>query len=61
MKEIITFLRELQANNNREWFMANKARYTALQAQFNNFVDVLIHEISKFDSSVTGLMAKDCT
>ena len=61
MKAIVTFLRELQANNNREWFMANKDRYTALQAQFNSFVDELIHEISRFDSSVTGLTAKDCT
>lgn len=61
MKAIVTFLRELQANNNREWFMANKDRYTALQAQFNTFVDELIHEISRFDSSVTGLTAKDCT
>lgn len=61
MKDIITFLRELQQNNNREWFMANKPRYTALQIQFNNFVDELIGEISRFDDTVTGLTAKDCT
>ena len=61
MKAIVTFLRELQANNNREWFLNNKERYAALQAQFNRFVDDLIHEISRFDSSVTGLTAKDCT
>ncbi len=61
MKAIVTFLRELQANNNREWFLANKERYAALQAHFNHFVDDLIHEISRFDSSVTGLTAKDCT
>lgn len=61
MKDIITFLRELQQNNNREWFMVNKPRYTALQIQFNNFVDELIGEISRFDDTVTGLTAKDCT
>ncbi len=61
MKEIITFLRELQANNNREWFIANKARYTELQARFNGFVEELIREIGRFDDSVTGLTAKDCT
>lgn len=61
MNDIITFLQELQQNNNREWFMANKARYTALQARFNSFVDELIGEISRFDDSVTGLTAKDCT
>ena len=61
MNEIIAFLQELQQNNNREWFMANKARYTALQARFNSFVEELIGEISRFDDSVTGLTAKDCT
>lgn len=61
MKEIISFLRELQANNNREWFMANKSRYTALQVRFNAFVDELISEISRFDNSIVGLTAKDCT
>ena len=25
--ELFTFLRELKANNNREWFEANKRRY----------------------------------
>jgi len=61
MKEIITFLQELQQNNNREWFVANKPRYTALQTRFNAFVDELISEISRFDDSITGLTAKDCT
>ena len=61
MNDIITFLQELQQNNNREWFMANKARYTALQTRFNAFFDELIGEISRFDDSVAGLTAKDCT
>lgn len=61
MKEIITFLQELQHNNNREWFTANKARYVAAQTQFNSFVDELIGEICRFDDSVLGLTAKDCT
>lgn len=61
MNSIITFLKELKQNNNREWFIANKARYTTLQAQFNDFVNELIYEISRFDDSVTGLTAKDCT
>ena len=27
MKEIITYLRQLQANNNREWFNAHKDEF----------------------------------
>ena len=61
MKEIISFLRDLSQNNNREWFMANKARYTAVAERFNVIVDELIREIARYDASVTGLTAKDCT
>ena len=61
MKEIISFLRDLSQNNNREWFMANKARYTAVAERFNAIVDELIREIARYDASVTGLTAKDCS
>ena len=61
MKDIIDFLNDLQHNNNREWFMANKARYMAAAERFNAIVDELILEIARYDSTVTGLTAKDCT
>jgi len=38
-KKTIGFLRELDANNNREWFNANKARYE------NDVLDVALHFI----------------
>ena len=41
-KEAIAFLRELEANNEREWFQANKGRYEeALKAPFDAIVDDL--------------------
>lgn len=61
MKDIIEFLNDLQHNNNREWFMANKARYVAAAERFNAIVDELIQEIACYDSTVAGLKAKDCT
>ena len=61
MKEIIQFLRQLQCNNNREWFNAHKADYLRLQAHFNSFTEQLIQEIALFDPSVAGLTVKDCT
>lgn len=61
MKEIISFLRRLDANNNREWFTAHKEEYLRLQTRFNAFVDELIHEISLFDPTVASLTAKECT
>lgn len=61
MKEVLTFLRQLQMNNNREWFHAHKDEYLAAQATFNAFAEELIERIGRFDESVRGLSLKDCT
>lgn len=61
MKEVIAFLSELQQNNRREWFNANKERYLYVQARFNAFAEELIKGIASFDKHIVGLTAKDCT
>lgn len=60
MEAIISFLEELKANNNREWFEQNKPKYKAAQAQFNNFVEQLINGIALFDSSIENIEVKNC-
>ena len=61
MKAIIHFLRQLQCNNNREWFNAHKEEFLKHQARFHELVDEVIREITVFDADVAGLTAKDCT
>lgn len=61
MKAIITYLRQLQCNNNREWFNAHKEEFLKHQARFHELVDEVIREITVFDADVAGLTAKDCT
>lgn len=61
MKEIIHFLRELKQHNERTWFNAHKEQYLRAQARFHSIVDELIGEISRFDPSVAGLSARNCT
>ena len=61
MKEVVMFLRQLKANNNKEWFTEHKAEYQSAQAKFNAFCEELIHRIEEFDPSVRGLTLKDCT
>ena len=61
MKAIITYLRQLQCNNNREWFNAHKEEFLKHQARFHELVDEVIKEITVFDADVAGLTAKDCT
>ena len=61
MKEIIDFLRELHANNNREWFEANRTRYKAVKAKMDEVAARFIEAMASFDSSVEGLRVQDCT
>jgi uncharacterized protein (TIGR02453 family) len=56
-----TFFKDLAANNNRDWYHANKSRYESeVKKPFENFIKDLIVEISKEDSLIAGTEAKDC-
>ena len=61
MKDVICFLEQLERNNNREWFQAHKSDYLAAQEQFNALAEQIIAGIARFDKSIQGLCAKDCT
>ncbi len=60
MQEIIQFLKELDANNQRDWFDANRSRYEKTQKEFLALTAWLIDEIRKFDDEVPLLKPKDC-
>lgn len=56
--QILDFLQQLQNNNTLEWMHQNKPSYQLAKANFESFLQELIVEISKFDSSVVGLAPK---
>ncbi len=59
--EFIQFLRELPANNNRDWFQENKKRYEKfVKIPFENFISDLIEALKKEDPRIKDLTAKDC-
>jgi uncharacterized protein (TIGR02453 family) len=61
MKDSVhTFLRDLQNNNNREWFQANKGRYEEAKSEFETFINALIPEIARFDPSIKFVEAREC-
>jgi len=60
MQTILTFLTELNQNNNREWFAEHKKQYEDARAHFMQIVDILILKIKQFDSSVDVGSAKEC-
>ena len=41
-KRILNYLKQLMANNNREWYWANKAEYDAIRADFEEGVKLAI-------------------
>ena len=47
--ETLTFITDVAANNNREWFAENKERYEAAKADVLAFVDQLIPQLAAAD------------
>ncbi len=58
---IFRFLKDLAANNRREWFNAHRDRYEAARTEFESLLSEAILRIGLFDESVRGLEPKDCT
>jgi uncharacterized protein (TIGR02453 family) len=52
-KDFFDFFKELAANNNKEWFDANRDRYKkSVKEPFDKFVQDLINEVKKIDKKV---------
>ena len=59
METILTFLRELAQNNNRDWFNTHKPRYQESLEFFRQFAGKLLAGISTFDPALGNLEARD--
>ena len=51
---IFQFLKDLSANNNREWFNEHRSEYEVARAEFDNFLATVIARISLFDETIRG-------
>lgn len=60
LNKIMTFLADIAANNNREWYQEHKNEYTAARQSFEQGIDQAIAAIAKFDPTIAHLTAKDC-
>lgn len=58
---IFRFLKNVAANNNREWFAAHRDQYEAARTEFDRLVELSIACIGTFDESIRGIEPKDCT
>jgi len=60
-KSILRFLRQVMANNNREWFQEHKKEYEAVRTDFERGVQQAIERIMTFDKEIAHVQVKDCT
>lgn len=60
MKTVLDFLSELEKNNHREWFQANKLRYEECRDKILFITELLMNEIRKFDGGIPAMDPKDC-
>lgn len=56
----IKFLQQLKKNNNKPWFDAHRPQYEAARIDFANFIQLVIDELQKSDTTITGLTGKEC-
>lgn len=59
MEQLLSFLRDLANNNNRDWFHTHKARYQESLDYFRNFAGSILRGMSAFDPSLGNLDPKD--
>ena len=58
--KILNYLKDIAANNNRDWYQAHKAEYQAVRASYEKGIEQAIEAISAFDPTISHLTAKDC-
>ncbi len=57
----LVFLKNIKTHNTKEWMDANRDAYLEAKADFEGFTTSLLHAVSKNDTSIAHLQAKDCT
>lgn len=60
-KSILRFLRQVMANNNRDWFHEHKKDYEAVKTEFERGVQQALERIVSFDPDIAHVQVKDCT
>ncbi|MBR1517002.1 MAG: DUF2461 domain-containing protein [Bacteroidales bacterium] len=57
--DTLPFFEELERNNNREWFNANRPRWEAIKHDFEELTAHVIEAVQPYDPSIAGCTAKN--
>lgn len=60
-KDSLQFLDDLKANNNRDWFIANKKKYEIFKKDYHQLVAAFLDIMKPLDPSLEMLEVKNCT
>lgn len=55
---IFRFLKDLSANNNREWFNEHREEYETARNEFDKLLEAVIGRLSLFDETIRGIGRK---
>lgn len=61
MNAVLTYLSDLEANNKREWFHANKEQYQTANREFEALIAELMLELRKTDKNIPLVEPKELT
>lgn len=56
----LRFLTELELNNNKTWFDANRKAYEAARTNFIEFINEVIKGLAETDDTIANINGKDC-
>lgn len=59
-QSILSFLKDLSANNTKEWFEDNKKRYEIMKEAYHDLAGKLLIEMKKADPTLQSLEVKNC-
>jgi uncharacterized protein (TIGR02453 family) len=57
----LQFLDDLKKNNNRDWFLANKARYEEYKKEYHKLIGEFLEAMKPKDKNLEMLEVKNCT
>lgn len=61
MSFMMEYLRQLQKNNQRDWFQSHKDLRKEAEAEFEELLQDLMERIVRFDPSISGFAPKELT
>lgn len=56
----LSFLRRLKKNNDKAWFNEHRKDYEAAKADFEDFINILLKELTPLEPALATQKAKDC-